>query len=61
LVEYILESKKLKKTSRSHLLIEKLIQIYNGKIELDIISLMLEEKDIKWHNLYKITKICPEA
>jgi hypothetical protein len=42
-------------------LIEKLIQIYNGKIELDIISLMLEEKDIKWHNLYKITKICPEA
>ena len=61
MVEYILESKKHKKTSRAHLLIEKLIQVYNGKIELDIVSLMLEEKDIKWHNLYKIIKICPEA
>lgn len=23
--------------------------------------MMLEEKDIKWHNLYKIIKMCPEA
>ena len=59
--KYILEAKKNQKTSRCHLLVDKLIQIYNGKIDLDIVSLMLEEKDTKWHNLYKIIKICPEA
>lgn len=61
LEKYILESKKNNKTERIHLLVNKLIQIYNGKIDLDIVSMMLEEKDIKWYNLYKIIKICPEA
>jgi hypothetical protein len=55
------KQRKTIKTSRIHLLIDKLIQIYKGKIDLDIVSMMLEEKDIKWHNLYKIIKMCPEA
>jgi len=42
LSKFVLESKKHNKTARTHLLIDKLIQISKEKIDLDIVSMMLE-------------------
>jgi hypothetical protein len=42
-------------------LIDILIKNSLGKIDLDVVSMMFEQKDIKWNNLYRVIQICPQA
>ena len=43
------------------LLIDRLIQNHNGSIGINIVNIMLEQKEIKWNNLFKVIKMCKVA